>query len=62
MKTETLRIIEEDIEQFKDACEEISGIELISYTNNEARIEYKYDHSLFYLGQVYQLKNKIKWI
>jgi len=59
MKTETLRISEKDIERFKDACKEISYFEFISYDlkNKEAKIEYKYPHSFFYLGQMFQLKN-----
>lgn len=64
MKTETFIITEQDLEAFKDACNEIHGVIFISYDirDKEAVIEYKYNHSLFYLGQMFQLKNAGKWI
>jgi len=59
METETLRITEQDIEQFKDACEEIHGIEFISYEGGNVLVEYEYKHQLYYLGQMFQLKKRL---
>lgn len=62
MKTETFKITESDIQAFKDAIEELRGITLISYENEQAIISYTWEHNLFHLGQMYQLQKTKIWI
>jgi len=59
METETLIITKNDIEQFKNACKEIHGLEFISYEDEQAKVKYEYKHQLYYLGQMFQLKKRL---
>ena len=59
MKTETFTIRENEIESFKDACLEVSGVNFLYYEDTRVIIEFKYEHSLFYLGRMFELKKQL---
>ena len=63
MKTETFRISHNELIAFQDACEEITNVNyvssiLITHYSYEVIVEYKWEHDLFYLGQMLQLKKQ----
>lgn len=61
MKTETFYISELDIQAFKAACKKLyPSIEFVSYENSEAKINYKYAHTLFYLGSMMRIENQLQ--
>ena len=56
MNDENFVISKLDIDAFKNACDDSTGVVFKEYKNGRAYITYYYAHSLFYLGQIYSLK------
>ena len=57
-KRETFRIEMSELVAFKRACDKVSGIEFLDYTDGWAELEYEFAHNLFYLGMMLQLQKK----
>lgn len=59
MKTRIL-INENDLDVFKEACDRLDGVDFVSHDGKYATISYKWDFSLFYLGQSVVHTQKLK--
>lgn len=58
MNKEHFYITKTELPRFKSACEDIDSIKFIKYDGTRAHIEFDNSFNLFYLGQLYGLKNK----
>lgn len=63
MKTETLTISSYEVEAFKKACKSLyPSVEYISHDGSKVTFKYNYPHTLFYLGQMMELKKQFEKI
>lgn len=59
MKTESFILKEEKLQAFKNACEQLN-VKFIKYEDEKVFVEFKFVHTLFYLGQMFELKLRLE--
>jgi len=56
MQTESFILKEEQLQAFKNACEQLHTVKFVKYEDEQVFIEFQFAHTLFYLGQMFELK------
>lgn len=59
MKTESFILKEEKLQAFKNACEQLN-VKFVKYEDEQVFVEFKFTHTLFYLGQMFELKLRLE--
>jgi hypothetical protein len=60
MQTESFILKEEKLQAFKNACEQLHTVKFVKYEDEIVFVEFKYAHTLFYLGQMFELKLRLE--
>ena len=60
MQTESFILKEEKLQAFKNACEQLHTLKFVEYEDEKVFVEFKFAHTLFYLGQMFELKLRLE--